>query len=69
MTRKATNDQLITNTSFSKGFIKTTTEFGIQNLEDLLKLSPVLLMDIPNFTFHMLCEYREYLAKNGLDTK
>jgi hypothetical protein len=69
MTQKATNDQLIINKNFSKSFIKTTTEFGIKNLEDLLKLSPVQLMDIPNFTFHLLCEYREYLAKNGLDTK
>ena len=54
---------------FSKEFIVALDQVGVTEFSQLLQMSRQQLMDIPNFTFHMLCEYREFLATNGFDTK
>lgn len=64
-----TEVRFVKDSGFSEEFIAVTECNNLYTISELLNLTRQELMDIPNFTFHMLREYREFLAENGLDTK
>lgn len=60
---------LISEAGFSKDFIAVTAKNDITRLKELLFLSTEQLMNLSDFTFNLVSEYRDYLTEHNLEAK
>ncbi|MES2456361.1 MAG: hypothetical protein V4594_12505 [Bacteroidota bacterium] len=67
MTRIEAENLPITEVNFTQQFVATTAKLGFQKVGDLLALTPQQIINLPDFTFKLIEEYREFLTKNRLD--